>query len=271
MKLTTYALPVLLVLVGVPAQAAPTTGACVLPAGLYARRQILKKQYSEQVGSGYLSHKAAVDHTKAQLRLVDQHYQELFSTLCGAARDGDTHLVAWCCAKVDHDPPAGEVCNLAHYLVDERGDSTRFVETFPETPQEITVLWNLEEITYGPQGSMVKDCGPSGLVDLYVDKLFHLVALGDRRALVKFVNLSHHAEGVFAEGLADRMKHLLVEKPRLVLEQWSIIKGFSHIQEIGAEFVDDEQATAERNFDKLCARPSQACAEIQRAISSPRN
>jgi hypothetical protein len=271
MKLTTCVLPLLIVLMRVPVQAATTTEACVLPVGLFARRQTLEQEYSKQVGNDYVSHKQAADHIQAQIRAVDRHYRALLSTLCGAASDGDADFVDQCCAETDHDPLAGEICNLAHYLADERGDAKRFVQAFPQTPQEIDILWNLDQISFGPQGLVVKECGPIGAVDLSVDKLFDLVALGDQQALGKFVNLSQHADGAFAEGLADRIKRLFVEKPRLVLEQWSVINQFPDIQEVCAEFVDDEQATAERNFHELCARPSETCAEIQRAVSCPRD
>jgi hypothetical protein len=269
--LTTCALLLLLVLIRVPAHAGTTTGVCVLPVGLYGRRQTLKEQYSEQVLSGYPSHKEAADHIKAQLGVVDQKYRTLMSTLCGAANNGNGDIVDQCCAETDHDPLAGQMCNLARYLADQRGDAKRFVQAFPETPQEIERLWDLDQISNGPRGLVIKECGPISAVDLNVDKLFDLVAVGDRQALQKFVNLSQHAEGVYAEGLADRIKRLFVEKPRLVLDRWSVIRQFPGIQEICAEFVDDEQATAERNFHNICAAPSQACAEVERAISCPRD
>jgi hypothetical protein len=271
MKLTTCALPLFLFLMSVPAHAATTTDPCALPIGLFARRQALKQQYSEQVRSGYLSHKEAADHILAQLTVVDQHYRALLSTLCGAASDGDADVVDRCCGETDHDPLAGEMCNLAHYLADER-EAKHFVQNFPETPQKIAIFWDLDEVSYGRQGLLVKECGPIGGVDLYVDKLFNLAVLGDQQALEKFVNLTQHAEGEFAEGLGERMKRLFVENPRLVLEQWSVIRRDPHIQYVASDFVDDnEQATAERNFHKLCIRPSQACAEIERAISAPRD
>jgi len=166
---------------------------------------------------------------------------------------------------------AVEMCSLTHYLADGRVDAKRFIQAFPQTPQEIDMLWNLDQISFGPQGMVVKECGPIGVVDLNVDKLFDLVATGGRQALQKFVNLSQQAEGVYAEGLADRVKRLFVEKPRLVLDRWSVIRQVPDIQEICAEFVDDEQATAERNFRNICAAPSKACAEIERAISCPRD
>ncbi len=244
---------------------------CTLSPGVYARRQTLEQQYLERVGDNYLLHKSAADRIKMQLRQIDQRYQLLFSILCKAAGDGDSDQVASCCRQVGHDQAADEVCSLSYYLATERADSESFIASFPGTPEQIAVLWNLEDITYGPKGSMVTDCGPSGLVDLYVDELFHLVTLGNRQALLKFVNLSHYAEGVFAEGLADRMKRLFVEKPRLVLKDWSVIRGFSHIEEISAEFADSEQATAERNFDNLCVTSSEACIEIKRAVGSARN
>jgi hypothetical protein len=269
MKVTTCALPLLLVLMRIPAHAATISEACVLPVGLYARRQMLEQPYSEQVREGYLSHKEAADHIKAQLGDVDQRYQALLSTLCGASSDGNKDFIRQCCADTDHhDPVAGEMCNLTRYLADERGSATLFVQDFPETPQDIGVFWNLDEISYGPQGLLVKDCGPIGPVDLSIDKLFGLASLGDRQALEKFVNLSLGAEGVYAEGLLDRIRRLFVENPRLVLDQWSIIKRFPNIQEIGVQFVDDEQTTAKRNFHELCVRPSHTCAEINRAISS---
>jgi hypothetical protein len=271
MKLIRCALPLLIVLLRVPAHAATTTDPCVLPEGLFARRQNLKQQYSKKVGNDYLGHKQAADHIQAQIRAIDRHYRALLSTLCGAASDGNADIVDQCCAETNHDPLAAEMCNLARYLAHERGDAKRFVQAFPETPQEIDILWNLDQISYGPQGLVVKECGPIGVVDLNVDKLFDIAALGDQQALRKFVNLRQHAEGVYAEGLADRLKRLFVEKPRLVLKRWSVIKQFPDIQELCAEFVDDEQATAERNFQQLCARPSQACTEIERAISCPRD
>jgi hypothetical protein len=269
MKLITSAL--LLILISVRAQAAMISQPCALPIGLFARRQALKQQLSEQVHSGYLSHKESADHIKARLRAVDQHYRALFSTMCGAASDRNAEVVDQCCAQTDHDPLAGEMCNLTRYLSDERGDAKRFVQNFPETRQEIAVLWDLDEVSYGPQGLVVKECGPIGGVDLYVDKLFNLAVLGDQQALEKFVSLTQHAEGEYAEGLNAEMNRLFVENPRFVLEQWSVIKRDPGIQYIASDFVDDDaQATAERNFHKLCVRPSQACSEIERAISAPR-
>jgi hypothetical protein len=254
------------------AHAGTAAEACVLPAGLFARRQTLEQQYSKQVSLGYLSHREAADHSHAQLRVVDQHYQALLSTLCEAANDGDTDFVDQCCADTNSDPLAGEMCNLAHYLADERGGAKRFVQSFPETPQEIAMLLDLDEMSYGPQGLLVKECGEIGPVELYVDKLFNLVALGDVQALGKFVSLSQHAEGGFAEGLDYRIKRLFVEQPRLVLEQWSVIRRDPDVKYVASEFDDDdEQATAERNFHKLCAQPSQACVEIERFISAPRD
>ncbi len=154
----------------------------MLPVGLYARRQTLKQQYSDQVRGGYLSHKEAADHIKAQLRVVDQPYQTLLSTLCVAASDGNSDFVGQCCAHTHHDPVAGEMCNLARYLADKHKTARRFVQDFPKTPQEIAVFWDLDEMSYGPQGLWVKECGPIGVVDLYIDNLFSLASLGDRRA-----------------------------------------------------------------------------------------
>lgn len=269
MKPIFRALPLLLVVMWVTAGAAPLKKACELPEGLYAHLQTLKQQYSEQVRSGYLNHREAADRTKAQMRVLDQQYRVFLSTLCVAARHGNVQFVRQCCADADNDPMAEEICNLARYLADERGTAERFVQTFPDTSRQIGVLWDLDEISNGPQGLLVNACGSTGLVDLYLNKLFGLAAIGDRQALEKFVNLSQHAEGTYAEGLTDQIKSLFVENPRLVLDQWTVIRRFPHIREIGTEFVGDEQATAERNFHELCVRPSPACLEIERDISPP--
>jgi hypothetical protein len=271
MKPIIRALPFLLVVTWMAASAAPPKEACELPEGLYARRQTLKQQYFEQIRSGYLNREEAAKQTKAQINVLDQHYRALYSSLCAAAREQDTHSVEQCCANAGHDPIAEEMCNLARYLDNEQGTAKRFVETFPQTPREIGVLWELDEISNGPQGLLVTECGSIGLVDLYVNNLFDLVAMGDQEALEQFVNLSRHAEGAYAEGLTDQIKRLFVEKPSLVLDQWPVIRRFPNIEEVGAEFVDEEQATVERNFHKLCVRPSQACTEIERDISAPRD
>ena len=85
------------------------------------------------------------------------------------------------------------------------------------TKKEIGVLWELDEISNGPQGLLVTECGSLVSVDLYVNNLFDLVAMGDWEALEQFVNLSRHAEGVYAEGLTDQIKRLFVEKPSFCL------------------------------------------------------
>jgi hypothetical protein len=271
MKLLIRTLPFLLVVMWLTASAAPPKEACELPEGLYARRQTLKQQYSEQIRTGYLNNKEAANQTMTQIRVLDQHYRTLYSRLCGAAREEDIYSIEQCCSNAGYDPIAEEICNLERYLDNEEGTTKSFVQTFPQTSREIGVLWELDEISNGPQGLLVTECGSIGLVDLYVNKLFGLVAIGDRQALQRFVNLSQHAEGAYADGLTDQIKTLFVEKPSLVLDQWPVIRRFPHIEEIGAEFIDEEQATVERNFHKLCVRPSQTCAEIERAISAPRD
>ena len=142
------------------------------------------------------------------------------------------------------------------------------MEDIPGPGQQTKAFWDLDEIVLKAEGREAGACGTNGPVGSYLNELFRLVRSGNEQALDKYVDLSHVAEGDYAEQMADQMKHLFLKDPGLVLKEWRIVRKFDGVGQVGGEFVGDERNRAEANFRTQCVKRTRPCAEISHIILS---
>jgi len=201
---------------------------CSLPPGLYSERTRLEERYDKEVGNDYLRNKAIADEILRQKSSVDRKYLAYMVRVA----NGSSQTVNACCPFSQEDPVTLRVCALSSYVKGGRKDAALFLASVPADKVSAHSLWLLDEIAHseGPAADESKiPFQPSGPVSTYIGELYKLVLAGDQSAIRKYLGLFVLAQGDAgdaAEQMEDYLEKLLVRKPALVAENWSIFREY---------------------------------------------
>jgi hypothetical protein len=187
----------------------------------------LVQEYKEKVGNNYLSNKKTADGIHSQIKKIDEIYYRVLKEVSDEFYSSSKNKFEKCCAYQSEDPILKLVCNFAKYLSGNESVEY-FLGAFPASKIEYDAFWNLQEIAYVIQTTqnlkLPRLFSPSGPCIVYFDQLLILMKAGNRKAFGCFLNLAHHADGVFVEQMGDMMAKLATDNPEILMEQWVLLR-----------------------------------------------
>jgi hypothetical protein len=232
---------------------------CSLPSSLYAERTRLEDRYAKEVGNDYVQHKAVADDLMQQRRAVDQKYLKYMTRVA----NGTSDTVHACCPPSLQDPIALRVCALSSYMKSGREDVASFLASVPAGKISAHSLWVLDEIAHS-QGAEADESKlpfqPLGPVSMYISELYKLVLTGNAEAIRKYLGLFVLADGDAAEEMEDNLEKVVLRKPALVAENWSVFREYPKALATVDEMMSEgERHQAVSSIRKECGAKNLKC------------
>jgi hypothetical protein len=199
-----------------------------------------------------------------KLAAIDEQYRQFLEELSAAAARQDKDAVKACCDQAGSDRAGALFCQLSLYLSGGRTDSAAFLENFPSSRKETTLLWDLDGIS----GSLGKTAYPPwGPGYRLIDELFLLVMDERDAAMVKYFNLASHASGGAATYMDGQIRTFLKEAPSAVVNQWLVLRHYrpklkSAAQALIASSTPLEMMKLVKTVQALCDKGNPDCPDI---------
>ena len=197
---------------------------CRLSKGLYEDRLALaqKQGPAEGTGAGSLLPPGTVTPA-GKLAEIDGEYRRFLLELAAAVESKDADGIKACCDEAGSDRAGALFCQLSHYLADGRKESAAFMEQFPSSRKDTTMLWDLNAIS-GSAGKTLYP--PNGPTYKLIDELFLLVMDEREAAITRYFNLSSHATGDEAKYMDGQIRVFLKEAQAVVVNQWLVLRRY---------------------------------------------
>lgn len=242
---------------------------CNLPVGLYQKRLKIVEKYTKEVGHYYLKNKDIADKLSAEKQIIDLYYRNIMIFFSNALKEKDYLSVTSCCTKVKNDPVAFQICNLFSYLFLENKDNKNFIDTFPSSKEEVSILWILDEIAYKKSKIMNSEI-PSAFLSKeptlqYIDALFQIAKSNNSKAIDKYFNLINYAGGYFAEYIYAQIIKMFVDYPQIIIDNWQLIKKYrKRFRFVGVKYYisSNDTIVIKQNFNNICNNKEDICEEI---------
>ncbi len=158
-----------------------------------------------------------------KLAAIDKEYRQFLTELSEDSARKDGEALKACCVQAGNDRAGMLFCQLSSYLIGGRVDSSGFIELFPTTRKEISMLWDLDTVAGGLGKTAYPPKGPSYRL---IDELFLLVMDERDAATTKYFNVASHATGETADYMQGQIRTFLKEAPSAVVNQWLVLRRY---------------------------------------------
>jgi hypothetical protein len=199
-------------------------GRCQLSKGLYEDRLTLvqKQGPADSPATGALLAPGSTGSAN-RLSTIDDEYRLFFAEIASATQSNDSATLKSCCDHAANDRAGALVCRLSLYLDGGRKDSSLFLEQFPSTRKEYTMLLDLNSLAGGAGTNLFPPKGPGYRL---IDELFLLVMDQRDIAITRYFNLAAQATGDEAAYMDGQIRVFLKEAPAVVVNQWLVLRRY---------------------------------------------
>jgi hypothetical protein len=239
---------------------------CALKPGMYDNRVRLEHEYARVWERNGHTIGPNTKKLRELRRELDRGYLAFMESVATLQDQNDKASVTSCCATAKNDPVASLFCPLLSYLAANRTNHAAFVASLPRSGRRLEAFWRLDEIL-GVDGELpalpsVSTHG-EGLIDRFVDELYHLVAGGDRSAADKYLALYAAADGEAAGKMRDQLERLFEEHSDIVLRNWSTFRRYRvRLASISEGLSPKRSEEIRQKLLQHCNRSDRACKEI---------
>ncbi len=198
---------------------------------------------------------------------VRQEYEAFFQCLSDASLEKREEAIRQCCKEADADPIASLVYRTVLYVKNGRTASKEFVDAFPTGRKGAQMVWDLQLIAGGGEGSAAPPAAflPRGPAYKAIDELFVLVLDSREAAAGKYCNLLATASGTGERYMDEQLKILLKESPAIIVKQCVVLRKFqSKLKALLAEMPAAEVRRIRQGLPAFCTPENLDCPEILR-------
>lgn len=236
---------------------------CRLPKSLYDDRLTLAQKQGPAEGAGGLLPSGKVAPA-GKLAAIDDQYRQFLTELSDSIDRKDADAVKACCDMAGPDRAGSLFCQLSLYLIGGRTDAAAFLDQFPGSRKETTMLWDLEGIAGNLGKSMYPPKGPSYRL---IDELFLLVMDERDAAIAKYFNLATHTSGEAASYMDGQIRTFLKEAPSAVVNQWLVLRRYrpklkAAAQALNATLSPAEMQKVTKMVRAFCDKSNPDCPDI---------
>jgi hypothetical protein len=189
--------------------------------------------------------------------------REFFDEINKLALQHDAQEIKACCASAAMPAATTSICSFAAYIASGKKPRV-LLESAPHGKEQVQWLWRWD--------AAVQRTGPSdfpdGFAGAYVDALFHAADSAPSDGFRRIFGLYQHADGEYAEYIADRLVKLFEARPRTVLAGWPVVKKNEHLVERALELYPERQSAIASVYRKQCVQDRRkSCAEALKVFS----
>jgi hypothetical protein len=238
---------------------------CRLDKGLYEDRLAIAQKQGPAEGPASGALLPPGNTTPAgKLAAIDDQYRRFLVDLSAAATRQDKDAVKACCDQAASDHAGLLFCQLSLYLTGGRTDSATFLDGFPSSKKETTLLWDLDVLSGSTGQTVYPPKGPSYHM---IDELFLLVMDERDAAIVKYFNLASHASGDAAAYMDRQIPTFLKEAPSAVVNQWLVLRRYRAKLKAAAHALISSSSPAEmqklvKTVQAFCEKGNPDCPDI---------